>query len=214
MLDKFLEFYLNLKINKEYSKNFFQNGKKPQSVFWNSNFNQIKRFEELLNFLPDIIFKNGCTIADVGCGYGALYEFMRLNEKYKKIKYIGVDINKHFIEVFKKTYNNKVEAYLGSKPKNKVDYCLMSGTYNLTKIKNVLLWEKYIYNNLKKCLSKSNKGIIFNLQFNVSAKIKNNIFYSNPNKIKSLFMSEDLKISYTRSKFFINDMIFVITKKY
>ena len=100
MFENFLELYLNLKINRIYSKNFVQNGKKPQSVFWNSYFNQTKRFEELLDLIPQTELNKSVLIADVGCGYGAMYEFIRSKEKYKTINYVGIDININFIREF------------------------------------------------------------------------------------------------------------------
>ena len=77
MLKNLIQFYYNLKINKVYNRNFDENGKSPEGVFWNSYYNQTKRFEELYNFLFLIAPNKNISIADVGCGYGAMYEFIK-----------------------------------------------------------------------------------------------------------------------------------------
>ena len=89
----------------------------------------------------------------------------------------------------------------------------MSGTYNLTKTKSTLIWEKYIYFNLKECLGKSRKGLIFNIQNSKITKIKNNIYYADAEKIKSFFLSKKLEVDYFQSENFSNDVIFYIIKK-
>lgn len=47
--------------------------------------------------------KNNQTVADLGCGNGRFYEFIR---KYRKIKYIGIDNSENLLNKAKKTYKN------------------------------------------------------------------------------------------------------------
>ena len=102
MFSKLRAILINNQINKIYLKNYKKNGTTPKSMFWNSSFNQTKRFEELIDFLFVIegITKK-ISISDVGCGYGALYKFLKKNNRYKNIVYSGVDINKKFIDLKK-----------------------------------------------------------------------------------------------------------------
>ena len=213
MFRSLIQFYYNLKINKVYNSNFKVNGKTPEGVFWNSYYNQTKRFEELFNFLFLITSNENISVADVGCGYGAMYEFIKKKRYHHKIKYIGIDINKKFILECKKSYKNEVNFFIGSSPKFLVDYSMMSGTYNLTKTKSTLIWEKYIYFNLEECLKKSRKGVIFNIQNSKFTKIRNNIYYAEAEKIKSFFLSKNLEVNYFQSENFSNDVIFYIIKK-
>ena len=84
MFKRLLEFYYNYRINKIYNKNFKINGKSPEGVFWNSYYNQTKRFEELYNLLFLITSNENISIADVGCGYGAMYKFIKKKNIFKK----------------------------------------------------------------------------------------------------------------------------------
>jgi len=89
----------------------------------------------------------------------------------------------------------------------------MSGTYNLTITKSTFIWEKYIYFNLEKCLKKSKKGLIFNIQNSKFTKINNNIFYAEAEKIKTFFEGKSLEVNFFQSENFSNDVIFYIIKK-
>lgn len=208
-----LESYYNFKINKVYDRSFKLNGKSPEGVFWNSQYNQTKRFEELYDLLFLIASEKFLSIADIGCGYGAMYEFIKKKIFFKRIKYIGIDINKSFILECKKSYGSEVDFFVGSAPNFLVDYCVMSGTYNLTKTKSISIWEKYVYHNLEKCLKKSKKGIIFNIQNSKYTKINNNIYYADLKKLKSFFENKRLKVNYYHSENFSNDVIFYIIKR-
>ena len=212
MFSKLRAIFINTQINKIYLKNYKKNGTTPKSMFWNSSFNQTKRFEELIDFLLVIegITKK-ISISDVGCGYGALYEFLRENNRYKNIVYSGVDINKKFIDDCKKLYKN-INFKVSSYPREKVNYCLMSGTYNLTKVKDVMVWEQYIINNILECLNNVDHGVIFNLQYNNKTIIRNNIFYCEPLRILNLIQVYGFEIKYYKSKYFNRDVIFIIKK--
>ena len=212
IFEKVIFKFLNLQINNVYNKNFKKYGESHESVFWNSQFNQFKRYEEILELL---IQKEGIKkkieVSDVGCGYGTLYKLLNKENKFKNISYSGIDINKKFIDFCQNKYVKELFCCTSFPPKM-IDYCLMSGTYNLTKIKNVNLWENYVYKNLVQCSKKVKKGLIFNLQFSKKAKIHNNIFYCDPVKIRRLF-ADDFYVYSRMSSILKNDIIFVLHKK-
>lgn len=212
MFSKLRALFINNQINKIYLKNYRKNGTTPKSMFWNSYFNQTKRFEELIDFLIVIegTLKN-ISISDVGCGYGALYKYLKKSNRYENIVYSGIDINKKFIDDCKKLYKN-INFKVGSSPHEKVNYCLMSGTYNLTKVKDVKVWEQYIIDNILDCLYKVDCGIILNLQYSKKTTIENNIFYCEPQRIVKLIQVYGFEIEYHKSKYFDKDIIFIIKK--
>ena len=69
---------------------------------------------------------------------------MRLLDRFD---YEGVDINSDFIKSCKKKYP-QINFFVSNKPKKIVDYVVMSGTYNLATLNDVIFWEKYIFQNL------------------------------------------------------------------
>jgi len=207
--------YLNAKLNKIYSKNFYLNGRNPKGVFWNSDFNQIKRIEELLDLI--LKFPKGkkkLNIADVGCGYGAMYFFIKNKIKFKDILYQGIDINQNLINDCNSIFKDDSNFFIGDRPIHCVDYCIMSGTYNYTPTRKIKTWENYILLNLVNCLKMSKKGIVFNLQYSYPAKIKNNIFYADPESIKNKISEKvEININYFQSLYFPKDVIFYLLKK-
>ncbi len=211
MIKKFINNCINYKLNKIYTRNVNELGFTPNGVFWNSKFNQVRRFREILQLLKyekEIKPK----IADIGCGYGAFYEFLITEKNLEKFDYSGYDINRTFINFCNKRFKEK-KFFEGNKPNHMVDFCLMSGTYNFAVINNTKLWERYILNNLKECLLFSKIGIIFNIQFSNHECIVNNIYYCNPTSLKKKLQNSDLSVSFYNSKFFRKDKIFVLTKK-
>ena len=93
---------LNKQISKIYNKRFDNYNNTPKGVFWNSKLSQDLR----LNIILDKILKNTkseeFSIADIGCGYGRLYEIIKERNLGGKVKYYGFDINQKlwFVKAF------------------------------------------------------------------------------------------------------------------
>ena len=75
MIYKFKKLIFEKIITKAYTHNFIQKGPTPNGVFWNSQFSQELRFELSLKHV--ISKKEIVSIADIGCGYGILYNFIK-----------------------------------------------------------------------------------------------------------------------------------------
>ena len=152
---------LNKQISNVYKDRFKKYHNSPKGVFWNSKLSQDLR----LNIILDNIIKHSLSrmisIADVGCGYGRLFEIIKERKLNKKIQYNGFDINKEMILFCSKHKQfKKTNFAIGTYPSQNVDYVVMSGTYNLTPIKNINMWENYIVKNLKSNWKYTNKALI------------------------------------------------------
>ena len=193
----------------DYSANFKIHGLTPNGVFWNSSYNQFKRFEELINYIKPKNKK--LSICDVGCGYGALYAYLTRKKLLSSLDYHGVDINKLMVKSCQKNFP-KILFGQSNAPIIEVDFAIMSGTYNYSVIENIFLWEKYILENLTNCWMKCKSGIIFNIQRSDSSFIRNKIFYTTLSRMKYLLSKKFKKISCYKSKYFDQDLLFVILK--
>ena len=93
---------LNKQISNIYNKRFDTFNNTPKGVFWNSKLSQDLR----LNIILDKILQNSksdvFSIADIGCGYGRLYEIIRERKLDGKVQYHGFDINQKIISFCKK----------------------------------------------------------------------------------------------------------------
>ena len=92
---------LNTQISNIYNKRFNNYNNTPKGVFWNSKLSQDLR----LNIILDRILQNSkgdeFSIADIGCGYGRLYEIIRERKLDGKVQYHGFDINQKIISFCK-----------------------------------------------------------------------------------------------------------------
>ncbi len=179
--------FLNKQISIIYNKRFQKYLNTPKGVFWNSRLSQDLRLDIILNIIIKKSASNKVSIADVGCGYGRLFEIIKERNLLDKIEYYGFDINDEFISFCAKNNKfKKVNFEVGTSPSKNVDFVVMSGTYNLTPINNISFWENYIITNLGYNWKFANKGLIFNCLVNKKRKVKNNLYYTELSWIKKI----------------------------
>ncbi len=170
---------LNKEISNIYNKRFDTFNNTPKGVFWNSKLSQDLR----LNIILDRILQNAksdqFSIADIGCGYGRLYEIIRERKLDGKVQYHGFDINQKIISYCKNNINfENIKFSISAFPLNETDYVVMSGTYNLTPTNNISLWEDYIIKNLTSNWKLVQKAMIFNCLIKEKRKIEKKLYYT------------------------------------
>ena len=179
--------FLNQKISFIYSKRFQRYHNTPKGVFWNSNLSQDLRLNIILDTIIRKLKYNKFSLADVGCGYGRLFEIIKERNLDNKINYYGFDINKEFVSFC--SINNKFEKVsfeVGTYPSKNVDFVVISGAYNLTPTNNIHSWENYIITNLKSNWALADRGLIFNCLINEERKIKNKLYYTELSWIRKI----------------------------
>ena len=123
------------------------------------------------------------AIADIGCGYGAMFEFIQQTPCYRLAKYSGFDINHQMIIACKNKFPKHKQLFsVGKYPSSTVDVCLFSGTFNLCHTANTNLWEDYIFAILQKCWKRSRYGLALNLLCASRSSVNNKIFYTEQQK--------------------------------
>ena len=75
-----------------YSAKLAEYGETPQGVDWNSEESQVLRFEQLNKIIDASV---GFSLNDLGCGYGALFDY--LDSRYPKFTYNGCDVSDNMI---------------------------------------------------------------------------------------------------------------------
>ncbi len=204
---------LNKQISKIYSKRFDNYNNTPKGVFWNSKLSQDLR----LNIILDKILQNTknekCSIADIGCGYGRLYEIIKERNLDNKFQYYGFDINQNLINFCK---NNKdfenVEFAISPFPFKNTDYVVMSGTYNLTPTNNIPLWEDYIIKNLTSNWKLVKEAMIFNCLIKEKKEINKALYYTELSWIKRVCENNFGKIKIFKNQLLKDDITIVIIK--
>ena len=112
--------------SEDYQKSLKQYGESPKALLWWDYRSMAIRFRELVK---DVAI-DGRSVLDAGCGMGDLLPY--LYAKSSSFKYLGVDINKGFIEIAKKRYEGhdfKVTDPF-SKQLGEFDVVISSGVMN------------------------------------------------------------------------------------
>ena len=156
-----------------YNKLYTKFGDNPASVGWPNGKQNIRftTISQIGNF-------NNSSILDVGCGFGDFFSFLKSrNTKLKK--YLGVDINKEFVNVAKT--KNPDAAFkvmdIETNDLSKFDWSIAIGITNKSGSYN------YIEKLLKRMLVVSKKGIAMDfLSTYVDYKTKGT-FHASPERI-------------------------------
>ncbi len=167
-------------LNRAYRRRLASKGSTAQGVFWRSQSSQFARFDTLLALVHQLRGHQPTSIADIGCGYGAMLDFIKASSTFQHIKYQGVDINRAMIAACRQKFPHQTDRFsTGNRPSGIVDFCLFSGTFNLTHSDDPALWNDYIFTCLDRCMAKTRYGLILNLLCTPKAQIQKQIFYAN-----------------------------------
>ena len=204
---------LNKQISNIYNKRFDNFNNTPKGVFWNSKLSQDLRLNIILDKILQNTKSDEFSIADIGCGYGRLYEIIKERNLGSKVQYYGFDINKKLINFCKNNKNfENVEFAISEFPFKKTDYIIMSGTYNLTPTNNISLWEDYIIKNLTSNWKLVEKAMIFNCLIKEKKEINKSLYYTELSWIKRICEKNFGKIQIFKNQLLKNDVTIVVKK--
>jgi len=171
-------------INVSYSKAFEKFGDTSSSVMIPKN-NQYLRFDSVISFLPK---KNHLKIIDYGCGLAHFYEHLIANWPYE-FEYIGVDINKEFLDHNKTKYKEAtfVERDKFLLMKNKFDFVVCIGTFNLKYKKNNFENQQFVFQEIQKIWDKTQKSLYVNFMSTVVDFQQENAYHQDVGSIYKFF---------------------------
>ena len=173
LLRRFIYASHERQLNRTYRNRLANRGRTAQGVFWRSQTSQIARFDALLSLVYQLAPQKPVTIADIGCGYGAMLAFINKTTTYAQTIYHGVDINRAMIAACHQTFPTDSALFtIGNAPQKLVDFCLFSGTFNLTHSNDPDLWMDYIFACLDRCMTRARYGLVLNLLCTPKAKIE------------------------------------------
>lgn len=162
-----------------YTTKLAEYGETPRGVDWNGEDSQVLRFEQLCKIIAT---SSHFSINDLGCGYGALYDF--LSNKYEEFSYLGVDISDSMINAAKQRYINKPQTRftLSSKLDQVSDYGIASGIFNVRMGRSDDEWLSYIEATLDALDETSRLGFAFNCltTYSDTDKMRDYLYYADP----------------------------------
>src|SRR5262249_29634121 len=113
-------------VERYYAGKFSEHGETPRGVDWSSDEHQTARFEALLRLL-DGETTAGRKILDYGCGYGALFLFLR--ERHPGLSYTGFDLCSEMLSTAARFQPARWLSKLNEG--ESFDYVVASGIFNV-----------------------------------------------------------------------------------
>ncbi|MBO6521343.1 MAG: class I SAM-dependent methyltransferase [Rhodospirillales bacterium] len=182
-----------------YGHRLDQCGATAKGVFWKGEVWQRRRFERLIEiFEPDDMATGGITINDLGCGYGAFFEYLRDYPVLNGSRYYGYDISQAMIAACRDrivdpraSFHRKMWA---SKP---AEYGFASGTYNLHGKADDDQWWEYVEASLRQLWHRTGKALAFNMLRIDEDEQFEGLYYVDPEKVLRFcrkYLSEDVEM--------------------
>lgn len=167
-------------VSDYYSKKIDEHGLTPQGVDWNGAEGQTIRFQQLLKILPTSCAE--FSINDIGCGYGALYDYLSVSKM--QFCYFGIDVSPEMITAAKATRGKFKNAHfeVGHTPQVKSDFGVASGIFNVRQDRSDAEWLQYIKTTIGTLDVSSLKGFAFNCltSYSDKNKMRPHLYYADP----------------------------------
>lgn len=182
-----------------YSRKLAENGVNPLGVDWNGLDSQTLRFTQLAQLIET---DQPYSVNDLGCGYGALFEYLRQSEVC--VDYCGIDVSSCMIDAAKARTCGipNVKFVVSATPDRIADYGIASGIFNVCQTRTNEEWQRYILEILTALDQTSRKGFAFNCLPPCSEPDlkKSHLYYADP-----IWLFDICKDRYSRDVTLLSD---------
>ena len=162
-----------------YSRKLAEHGQTPQGVDWNGAASQLLRFEQLCRIITP---GESYSLNDLGCGYGALCEY--LDEQFSGGAYNGFDVSEDMVSAAQQRFSAHVNARFvcAGEPDQVADFGVASGIFNVRMGHSEAEWFSYIESVLEVLDRTSRKGFAFNCLTSYSdvERMRDDLYYADP----------------------------------
>lgn len=169
-----------------YSDKLAEFGDTPRGVDWNGEESQFVRFEQLCKIIDSDA--SGFSLNDLGCGYGALWDF--LSKRYPASSYLGVDVSAQMTLAAQTRHPSPGRARFitAAAPDVVGDYGVASGIFNVRLKRTDAEWCGYLESTLDVLDRTSRKGFAFNCltSYSDEDKKRDYLYYADPCRIFDL----------------------------
>lgn len=169
-----------------YTQNLKDFGPSPNSVGWRDAQTHTLRFEKLCYVIKAALHQGGdtpYTVADLGCGYGAMYTYLKENPRGQMTRFTGLDISAEMLTAAQSLYPNPdVEFLSGNRLTAPCDFAFASGIFNVRFETPEAEWTDYVHEVLDNLNQYSTRGFAFNVLTSYVDYRENHLYYANPNE--------------------------------
>lgn len=181
-----------------YSAKLAAHGQTAQGVDWNGDESQRLRFAQLSKIIETAPF----SLADLGCGYGAMLDY--LTAHYTEFSYTGIDVSADMVGAAQQRFAERKAVHFlhGDSIPSGVDYAVASGVFNVRQQRGDREWIDYILSTLDAMHAASRKGFAANFLTRYSDKEKQRdyLYYADP-----LALFDHCKKYYSRHVALLHD---------
>lgn len=168
-----------VEVAKYYAAKLAEHGETPRGVDWNGEESQALRFDQLAQIIQP---SAGFSINDLGCGYGALFDY--LSSRRHDFAYKGSDISADMITAAQKRYSNSTNAHfsVAAEPPEMADYGIASGIFNVRLRLSDAEWYNYLRTTLDVLNRTSRIGFAFNCltSYSDADMMRDYLYYADP----------------------------------
>ena len=168
-----------------YSRKLAQHGDTPRGVDWNGEESQLLRFEQLAKIIGAA---DAFTLNDLGCGYGALFDY--LAPRYPRFSYLGLDVSPDMIRTARQRHAGRPQArfVIGAEPDSVADYGVASGIFNVRLDRTDDEWHDHLLATLDVLDRTSRRGFAFNCLTSYSDEDRKQgyLYYADPCRLFDL----------------------------
>lgn len=141
-----------------------QFGADPRSAFWRDEEWQRRRYDILVRLFAADDRNGGVTITDYGCGYGALFDYLKDRPVMEGSRYIGIDLSAAMIEEAESRITDPRATFQRNLiATESADYTFACGTYNMNLEADKGEWAAYVKASLAQLWSQTEKALGFNM---------------------------------------------------
>lgn len=164
-----------------YTAKLEEHGPTARGVDWNGAAGQRRRFVELSRILD---VEDGFSVFDLGCGYGAYFDF--LSEHHKNFHYTGYDVSPAMIEAARdRLAGENVRLAVCGTPYIPADFGVASGIFNVRMGRTDEHWWNYIFATLDAMHANTRRGFAFNCLTSWSDPdlMRDTLYYADPTAV-------------------------------
>lgn len=164
-----------------YEKSLSDHGLSSKSVGWKDEVSQLLRFEKLVYLMEPRRTAEEVSVNDLGCGYGAMFQYLDALPEVRLATYYGYDISDEMLTTAKRIVTDPRAQFIqGSQLTNEADYSFVSGTFNVRLEASEEVWAQHVKEALMNLAEKSRRGFAFNLLSTYVDWKQDNLFYADP----------------------------------
>lgn len=174
------------KVATYYAEKLAEHGDTPRGVDWNGEESQMVRFAQLCKIIDPKA--SNFSLNDLGCGYGALLDYLR--DKHTACTYLGIDVSSEMINAAKQRHIRLPRARFitSAEPDQRADYGVASGIFNVRLERTNAEWFEHLKYTLDILDDTSSLGFAFNCltSYSDEDKKRDYLYYANPCRLFDL----------------------------